>query len=217
MTIKGLYAIIDNSFSPRYSHVELAHLMLLGGCRLLQLRIKGKGSAPAWNQQAFDISKKIMEFKNEFDFTYIVNDHVDVAGEIGADGVHVGSNDTPVADIRKRVGNKMMIGFSSHNIDEAVAAERHGADYIALGAIFPTKTKGPGHPVQGLARLKELCSKVTRPIVAIGGINRTNIESVIQTGVDSVAMITGLTQAEDIVSETRWYVNKMTELPSVKK
>ncbi|MBI2974858.1 MAG: thiamine phosphate synthase, partial [Deltaproteobacteria bacterium] len=84
--IKGLYAIVDNAFSPKYSHVELAHLVLLGGCKLLQLRMKS--TASLWSREVYDTAKKIMELKKKFEFTFIINDYIDVAGEVGADGVH---------------------------------------------------------------------------------------------------------------------------------
>lgn len=202
--ITGLYAIVDTAFSPQYSHVELAHLVLMGGCKILQLRIK----SPQKNwQDVFAAAKKIMELKGEFDFTFIINDFVDVAGEVGADGVHVGEHDEPIAEIRKRLGNNATIGYSAHSIEEALAAERAGADYIAFGAIFPTKTKGAGHPVQGVERLGELCKMIKRPVVAIGGINRSNIKSVISAGADSVAMITGISQAENVVAEVKFYAD----------
>ena len=173
---------------------------------MIQLRMKSPGRDPDWDRRVFEEAKKIMELKKKFDFTFIINDHVDVAGELKADGVHVGANDTPIETIRQRLGNKYIIGYSSHSIGEAVQAEQLGADYIAFGAIFPTRTKGPGHPVQGLEKLEKLCTQVTRPVVAIGGIGRDNIDSVISSGASAVAMITGITQAKNVVDETKWYV-----------
>lgn len=161
-----------------------------------------------WNQRVFDEGRKIMELKKKFDFTFIINDYMDVAAELGADGIHVGANDAPVEEIRKRLGSKYIIGYSSHSIEAALEAERRGADYIAFGAIFPTKTKGPGHPVQGLEKLKKLCTQVARPVVAIGGINCGNIDGVISAGASAVAMITGITQAKDVVAETRFFTEK---------
>lgn len=209
--IKGLYAIIDNTFSPNKTHVQLATEFLVGGCRLMQLRMK-KSSCGVWDQEVFDTAKEIMTLKKKFDFTFIINDYVDVAAELTADGIHVGANDMEIADIRKRAGANIIIGYSSHSIEEALAARNNGADYVALGAIYPTKTKGPSHPIQGIQRLKELVAKMDAPIVAIGGINRKNIDEVIATGVASVAMITGLTEASSISKETEWYVNKFSTL-----
>ena len=201
--IKGLYAIIDTTFSPQYSHYRLANLVLMGGCRILQLRMKQAGF-----RETFDTAKKIMSLKEKYDFTFIINDHADVAFELKADGVHVGKGDVKIESARRILGKDFLIGYSSHSLEEAVAAEKAGADYIAFGAIFPTKTKGPLHPVQGIDKLKELCLRVKKPVVAIGGINKTNYADVIDAGAESVAMITGITQASDVVEETRWYVER---------
>lgn len=206
--MKGLYAIVDNTFSPQYSHLDLAQMFLVGGCKILQLRVKNN-NAGIWDQKVFEIAKDIMNLRKSYEFSFIINDYVDVAAELKADGVHVGANDMPVSGIKERTGSRLIVGYSSHSIEEAAAAEKDGADYVAFGAVYPTKTKGPGHPVQGIAKLKELVSKVSVPVVAIGGINRTNLSDVWSTGVSSVAMITGLTQAGDVVRETKWYVDKL--------
>ena len=206
--IRGLYGIVDNTFSPEKSHIELAGSYLVGGCRLLQLRIKKDRPGP-WDQNVFEIARGILRLKDRYDFTFIINDYVDVAAELRADGVHVGANDLPVDEIKARVGTRLMVGYSAHAIDEAVAAEKRGADYVAFGAIYPTKTKGPGHPVQGVEKLRDLVSRVSVPVVAIGGINRSNVDEVWSTGVAAAAMITGLTQADDVAGETRWHINKL--------
>jgi len=200
--IKGLYAIIDTAFSPQYSHYQLANLVLMGGCRILQLRMKQSGF-----RETFETAKKIMSLKERYDFTFIINDHADIAGELKADGVHVGKSDLRIDSARSVLGKDFLIGYSSHSLEEALSAEKAGADYIAFGAIFPTKTKGPLHPVQGVEKLRELCARVKKPVVAIGGINRTNIGKVMFAGAGSVAMITGITQARNVVEETKWYVD----------
>ena len=207
--ISGLYTIADNTFRPELTHVELAEAFLKGGARVVQLRMKGERGA---EEKICDIAKKIMALKRRYDFTFIVNDYVAVAKEVGADGVHVGADDMPIADVRKIVGDKMIIGSSSHSLLEALAAEKAGADYVACGAIFPTKTKGPGHPIQGLEKLREVVCALRVPVVAIGGINKNNIRSVLETGVASVAMITALTQAHDITEAARFFVFQL--LPS---
>ncbi len=212
-SIRGLYAIVDNSFSKDKTHVELAYAYLLGGCRLLQLRMK-KDHTSTWDDEVFEVAKSIMTLKEKFKFTFIINDYVDVAAEIHADGVHVGENDMPIDKIRKRIGDDLLFGYSSHSLGEALVSEKAGADYVALGAIFPTKTKGEGHPVQGIDRLEELVSAVTIPVVAIGGIDRTNINQVLTTGVDAIAMITALSEAHNPVQETKWYVDRILEAKS---
>lgn len=209
--IEGLYAIVDTTFSPQYTHAALAEKILLGGCHILQLRIKrAKGSLeiPA---QVLHAAHEISKLKNSFDFTFIVNDYVDIAMEVGADGIHVGSDDTRPDEIRRQVGDNLLIGYSSHSLEEAQKAALLPVDYVALGAIYPTKTKGPGHPVQGLKTLKQVVSAIDKPLVAIGGINRTNINDVLATGVACVAMITGLSEANDVTLETKWYVEQISK------
>ena len=213
--IKGLYAVIDNTFTPHLSHFELANMVLLGGCKIVQLRMKMPAgvlkegeAAPLWRDDVYEVAKEIMTLKDRFDFTFIVNDYVDVAGEVKADGVHVGSNDISPSEIRKRLGSNILIGYSSHSVDEGIAASDGEADYVALGAIFPSRTKGPLHPVQGLEKLSALCRASKKPVVAIGGIDRTNIDSVIAAKASSVAMITALTCAKNVVEETSWYVSR---------
>ncbi|MFH0799089.1 MAG: thiamine phosphate synthase [Pseudomonadota bacterium] len=199
--IAGLYAIADSGWNPCATLPDLVLKFLDGGCRLVQLRMKSAAAA-----HMRKTAEEIALLKERREFTFIVNDHADIALEVGADGVHVGEHDTPVADIKRRFGSKLIVGYSSHSIEEAWRAVDAGADYVAFGAIFPTRTKGPGHPVQGLSRLKELTDSVDVPVVAIGGIGRDNVLDVLKAGADSVAMITALSKAPDIAAETRWFV-----------
>ncbi len=141
-----------------------------------------------------------------------MNDFVDVAAEVHADGVHVGANDMPVDEVKRRIRPGMLVGYSSHALDEARGAEACGADYVAFGAIYPTPTKGPGHPVQGLEKLREVVAALKVPVVAIGGITRANIDEVKATGVASVAMISALCRAENITEEVRWFNDKLSGL-----
>lgn len=205
--ISGLYTIADNTFRPELSHVELAEAFLRGGAKVVQLRVKKSSVVSpskllAGRRQS---SEGIMKLKSRYDFTFIINDYVEIAKEVGVDGVHVGREDMPIAEVRKIVGNKMIIGSSSHSLLEALAAEKAGADYVACGAIFKTKSKGQGHPVQGLEKLREVVCALRVPVVAIGGIGRNNLHNVLETGVASVAMITALTEADDIAEATRYF------------
>lgn len=216
--MRGLYAIVDSGFCPQGNLAALAHQYLAGGCRILQLRMKGpqRGSdleiEEALQAQRLRVAREIMRFKEAYDFTFFLNDDVEVALAVGADGVHVGEHDEPVQSIRERVGDRLRIGYSSHSLEEALAAEDAGADTIAFGAIFPTATKGPGHPVQGLERLAALAQKVHVPLIAIGGINRQNVRNVVEAGADAVAMITALAQAPDVVAETKWFVDAIASV-----
>jgi len=209
--IRGLYTIADRGARPQGSLSELARAYLEGGAEIVQLRMKCASDA----SKTSDASKverearEIMRLKDEFDFTFIVNDFVDVALEVGADGVHVGATDEAVDSIRARAGRSVVIGYSSHSPEEALRAQDSGADYVALGAIYPSPTKGPGHPVQGAARLREAVGSLERPVVAIGGIGRGNLDEVLSTGASAVAMISALAGAPDVVAETRWFVERL--------
>ncbi|OGQ04551.1 MAG: thiamine-phosphate diphosphorylase [Deltaproteobacteria bacterium RIFCSPLOWO2_01_44_7] len=202
-SIHGLYAIADNTFRLECSHTELAEEFLKGGCQLIQLRSKIKNK----KSKILEETCKIMGFKKQYPFTFIVNDFVEIALEVGADGVHVGQDDLPIEEVRKKVGNKMLIGYSSHSLEEALKAQKRGADYVAFGAIFPTKTKAPGHPVQGLEKLGQVVKKLSIPVVAIGGINKNNFRQVKETGVAAIAMISALTESKNIAAETQFFVS----------
>ncbi len=216
--ISGLYAIADSGFVAIERLPAFVRCVLEGGCRVVQLRMKAGNASTASNasnEQHFGnagydemkrVAADIMRLKSEFDFTFIINDHADLALELGADGVHVGENDEPVKSIRARAGDRLLIGYSSHSMEEAMRAEQEGADYVAFGAIFPTKTKGPGHPVQGLTRLSEVTGALRVPVVAIGGIGRKNLDDVIKADAGAVAMISALALADDVTAEARWFV-----------
>lgn len=201
--IQGIYAVVDPRFLPAGRDVgECVRRFLDGGGRLVQLRIKGDDAGEERRRWA----DALLRLKRTYDFTFLMNDDCDLTAAVGADGVHVGLDDPPVTAVRAQLGPNYLIGYSAHSVEEAVAAEQAGADYVALGAIFPTATKGPGHPVQGVTMLRRVVQAVQVPVVAIGGITRENVGAVWQTGVAAVAMITGLTQAADVCAETQWHV-----------
>lgn len=204
--LQGLYTIADNQFRPDKSHLQLAEAFLRGGAKVIQLRMKKQTLSPFFIEQC---AEEIMKLKQRYVFTFIVNDFVDVALEVEADGVHVGANDMPLQEVRRKVGSKMLIGYSSHSLKEALTASTAGADYVAFGAIFPTKTKGPGHPVQSLEKLRKVVETLKVPVVAIGGIGRENFKQVLETGVASIAMITALTEAPDIATATQYFVSHL--------
>jgi thiamine-phosphate pyrophosphorylase len=202
--IKGLYAIADSNWNPLPALPDLVEKFLQGGSKIVQLRMKG--ACPCDVQE---IASEVMKYKKRFDFTFIVNDFWEVALEAGADGVHVGANDSPVEEIRRAAGGRLLIGYSSHSFEEAVSAEKSGADYVALGAIYPTMTKSPGHPVVGLETLCRVAGTLKVPVVAIGGINRKNFKEVFEAGASAAAMITALTKTDNIASEVCWFVENI--------
>ncbi len=210
MGLSGLYAIADHSWNPTASLDQLVSQYLAGGARIVQLRMKRTSS-----DEVLAVARGIMKLKEHHAFTFIVNDHVDVAAATGADGVHLGEGDMSIHEARSRVRGGTLVGHSSHSLDEALAAAHAGADYIAFGAIFPSPTKGHGHPIQGIEALARTVDAVDVPVVAIGGINRTNIDEVMRTGASAVAVISALCQAPSIVDETRWFVNKLCQFDAM--
>src|SRR3989338_844567 len=151
--LNGLYTIATDA--------KEALLFLNGGAKIIQLR--NKKNPETVSSEA----EKIARLKNNFDFCFIVNDDPELANRVRADGVHVGKDDPSISQIKKEYPN-LRVGYSSHSLSETIAAEREGADYIAFGAIFPSPTKGHGHPVQGIERLKAVVYSVRVPVVAIG-------------------------------------------------
>ncbi len=199
--IQGIYGICDNSFTPQLTHAQLAQGLLQGGVKILQLRMKGETRLDEVERAA----QSILALKSSHEFVFILNDHVSLGKKLGADGVHVGADDMAVAEAKALVGTDMLVGYSSHSATEAKAAETAGADYVALGAIFPTATKGPGHPVVGLATLSEVVEALQVPVVAIGGINRENFFEVKATGVAAVAMISALVMQPSIQQAAEYF------------
>lgn len=210
MDVRGLYAIADSQFNPYPTISEYVEQLLHGGVHVIQLRMKKFDPQDEQHRRKVcDVARQVMRFKERWPFIFIINDFVDVAIEVGADGVHVGKNDASIEQVKAGLPQGMIVGYSSHSLEEAKAAQISGADYVAFGAIFPTPTKGRGHPVQGIASLKKVVELLDVPVVAIGGIGRGNLEAVLGTGVASVAMITGLSRAASVKDETRWFVEKM--------
>ena len=211
MKLRGLYTIVDRGVSPGGDLVRLARDYLQGGVRIIQLRDKSRLESSETRAAFRETAKGIAAWKQEFDFLFIVNDDLETALEVGADGVHVGKDDCSIEECRRRLVRRgevlspLLVGYSAHSIEEAVEAERRGADYVAFGAIFPSPTKGPGHPIQGIEKLREVVGTLRVPVVAIGGIGRDNIKDVLATGVASVAMISSLAKLKDRVGETRFF------------
>ncbi|MCE9624362.1 MAG: thiamine phosphate synthase [Deltaproteobacteria bacterium] len=206
--IRGIYALCDNSLDPGIDHLYLAEQLLAGGVTILQLRMKGEKDI----HRVRETAQAILDLKSQYDFCFILNDFVKLASELPVDGVHIGQDDGTIAEARKVLGKGRLIGYSSHSPEEALRAQEAGADYVALGAVFPTATKGPGHPVQGIATLKKVVESLEVPVVAIGGIHRENFSQVVATGVAAVAMIGALTLAPRIAEEARWFVQEFHRL-----
>lgn len=167
--------------------------VLAGGVRLIQYRNK-TADADLRNTQA----KSLLQLCRQYDVPLIINDHIDLAMEIGADGVHVGEQDASVANTRKLMGPEKIIGASCYNrLDLALTAQTEGVDYVAFGAFYPTTTK-QNTAVAPLEILGQAKAALSIPVVSIGGINTANALALIQAGADAIAVSQALYRAEDI-------------------
>jgi thiamine-phosphate pyrophosphorylase len=187
-----LYLITDRK-QAKIPLPEAIRLALQGGVRAVQLREK---DLPV--RELLALSQELRTITKEFGARLFINDHVDVAIAVKADGVHLGHQSMPAKAARKIVGNDMLIGVSTHNLEEAKDAEDEGADFITIGPIFDTPSKSKfGSPV-GLSVLKELKNELNIPFYALGGVKSGNIAQVIGAGATGVAMISAIMAAEDI-------------------
>ena len=192
-----LYAVTDRAWVGKQSLCEQVEAALRGGVTCVQLREKELDEA-AFLAEA----KEISALCRRYGVPFFVNDNVDIAIACGADGVHVGQEDMAAAQVRRRVGDGMMIGVSVHSVEEAVEAVKNGADCLGVGAMFSTSTKADAS-VLPREVLRDICNAVDVPVVAIGGIGKGNLMQLAGTGVDGVALVSAIFGAADIVAECR--------------
>ena len=196
----GIYGITAEKYSCGRSNIEVVRQMIAGGIKIIQYREK---KAAKSSVEMFAECQAIREMTRAAGVTFIVNDHVDVAMLVGADGVHVGQDDLPVAAVRELIGPGKIIGLSTHSPEQAVAAVSAGADYIGVGPIFATATKDDVCAPVGLEYLAHVVRTCPLPFVAIGGIKEHNIDKVISRGAKTVCLVTEIVGAEDITATTR--------------
>ena len=192
-----LYAVTDRAWTGKQTLYQQVEAALKGGMTCVQLREKELDQA-AFLQEA----KELCALCRRYGVPFIVNDNVDVAQACGADGVHVGQEDMKAGEVRRRVGEDMILGVSVHTVEEARRAVRDGADYLGLGAVFPTSTKTDADQMSN-ETLRDICGAVEIPVVAIGGLNRDNILRLSGSGVDGVALVSAIFGAEDIEAACR--------------
>jgi thiamine-phosphate pyrophosphorylase len=199
-----LYTITDTLGRPELSFIELTDKILAGGAGLIQLRVK---DLPAC--EYLRIAKEARELTRHYKALLIINDRVDMALAAEADGVHLGQEDLPLHAARKLLGEKGIIGISTHDEEQALAAEQGGADYIGFGPLFGTGTKETGYTPRGLEQLRTIRSLVRLPIVAIGGITEERAPLVLAAGANAVAMISDIVLAEDVSAKVRQVLKKV--------
>ena len=192
-----LYAVTDRAWTGKQTLYEQVEAALKGGVTCVQLREKELDET-AFLQEA----KELCALCRRYGVPFLVNDNVEIAIACGADGIHVGQEDLAAGEVRRRVGESMILGVSVHTVEEARQAVRDGADYLGLGAVFPTSTKTDVEQMPN-ETLRAICDAVDVPIVAIGGINRGNILRLAGSGVDGVALVSAIFSAEDIEGTCR--------------
>jgi thiamine-phosphate pyrophosphorylase len=192
------YFITDAKLTRKdiFSDVENA---VRGGCRIVQYREKAKT-----DEEMFEEARKIKELCGN-NVIFLVNDRVDVALAVDADGVHLGQEDLDVASARKILGRKIL-GVTVHNLEEARRAADDGADYLGVSPVFPTSTKSDAGKACGIAMIEKIKEETNLPIVAIGGITRQNTPEVIRAGADSVAAISAVVCSDDVEREVRDFI-----------
>ncbi|MEE8575587.1 MAG: thiamine phosphate synthase [Thermodesulfobacteriota bacterium] len=192
--ITGLYPIIDTTYVGTSEIKECAEVIARSGVNVLQLRGKGLGS-----KELLRAAEEVREVTLKAGISFIVNDRVDVALMVGADGVHLGQSDLPISEARSLLGKEKIIGLSCHNVAEAKEAAKLSADYISIGPIFKTRTKGDAEEPKGTRGLSEVAEiGLPLPVVAIGGISAVEIPELLGAGTNAVAIISEILLSENM-------------------
>lgn len=192
-----LYAVTDRAWTGKKTLTEQIEEALSGGVTCVQLREKGLSEA-----EFVDEAVKVRALCRAFGVPLIINDNLSVALASGADGIHVGAEDMAVSEIRARTGRDFIIGATAKTVAAARKAEADGADYLGVGAVFPSPTKKNAVRIDA-RQLKEICSSVSIPAVAIGGINLSNVDGLSGCRMSGIAVVSAIFAAEDIASAAR--------------
>ena len=192
-----LYAVTDRAWVGTKSLYEQVKEALENGVTCVQLREKELNESDFLKE-----AKQISTLCKEYKVPFIVNDNVNIAIACKADGIHIGQEDMELTNVRKLVGEDMIIGVSAHTVEEAIKAQEGGADYIGIGAVFATSTK-TDVDVLSFETLRSICEAVNIPTVAIGGIKKDNICKLKGSGIDGVAVVSAIFAAKDIATATK--------------
>ncbi len=192
-----LYAVTDRAWTGRQTLIEQVEDAIKGGVTCVQLREKDM-SDDEFLKEALEIK----EICKKYSVPFIINDNVELAIKCGADGIHVGQSDMQAKNVRGLIGKEMILGVSAQTVEQAVEAQNAGADYLGVGAVFPTSTKNDADDVSR-DTLRKICSTVDIPVVAIGGINKGNIMELKGTDIDGVALVSAIFAADDIEKECK--------------
>ena len=202
--INGVYVIIDPSTIKNGDALKAAREVVEGGGRVIQLRDKDRDKA-----ELVRIAGDMQQICADGGCLFVINDNVDIASAVNADGVHLGQGDMPVRMARQLLAPDKVIGCTVRSVEQALQAQAEGADYIGVGSMYPSPTK-PEAPVVGLETLSRIRSAVTLPIVAIGGIDEANARAVVGNGANGIAVISAIISSEDIETATRRLVQQIS-------
>ena len=192
-----LYAVTDRTWLKDRSLADVVEEAIKAGITFLQLREKDLDYA-----SFLQLAKEIRNITDKYKIPYVINDNIEVAMACGADGVHVGQSDMDAKDVRRIIGQDKILGVSAQTVEQAVLAEKNGADYIGVGTVFPTSTKLDAEGVS-FETLKEICKAVSIPVVAIGGINKDNAMKLAGSSIDGIAVVSAIFAQEDITAAVK--------------
>jgi thiamine-phosphate pyrophosphorylase len=201
MTDWDVYLVTQESLSAGRSTRDVVEAAVAGGVDVVQLREKGRSA-----RERYHLGRKLRSITRAAGVTFVVNDRVDLAQALDADGVHLGDDDLPIAVARELLGEDAIVGRSVSFVEDAREAERAGADYLGVGAIYPTDSKADIDDDEyaiGTERLADICEAVDIPVVGIGGVDADNAAEVAAAGADGVPVITAITAADDPEAATR--------------
>ncbi len=188
---KGIYGITFEKFSNGRTNIQIVKEMIENGIKIIQYREKDKSF-----KEMYEEATILREMTKKAGVIFIINDHVELAQMVDADGVHIGQDDWPLKEVRKLLGNEKIIGLSTHSKTQAIEAVKLGADYIGVGPIFDTNTKD--YATVGIEYLEFVAKNIDIPFVAIGGIKEHNIKEVLKAGAKTIALVTEITEAKNI-------------------
>ena len=201
-----VYPVTCERLSRGRSNLEVLQAVIQGGSKIIQLREKHYSKRDLYN-----LALKFREITTRAGILLIINDHVDIALAVDADGVHLGREDLPVQAARK-LAPELLIGASTHSLEQALQAEEDGADYINIGPIFSTKTKEGVESVLGPEAIATISPQITVPFTVMGGIKEENIEEVLAKGARRVAMVSAITEAADIAAKVKFLKEKIARI-----
>lgn len=194
---EGLYFITDSVLTRKTIFADTLSA-LKAGIKVVQYREKGRSTL-----ELFENALKLRELCLEFGAKFIVNDRLDIALAVKADGVHLGQDDLPLVEAQKICGSKLIIGVSTHSVDQAIAAQKAGADYIGFGPVYETTTKVGAGCARGVTELKEVLDNVEMPVIAIGGIKSGNLDALTAVGVRHAAVISEVVDSESVSKKVK--------------